>query len=655
MGPASTETAPLLFCAPSRVAESEKELRTLFWADLRRLWAHTLGDPRICIAVLDGPVDTSHPSLQGAHVTEVETLHRDTTGAGLDLAHGTHVASILFGRHDGPVRGIAPHCHGLLVPIFESEDAGQLRPCSQLDLARAILQATALGAHVINISGGEYVAGGAAHPLLVQAVRACVQSGALIVAAAGNDGCECVNIPAALDSVLAVGAMNARGEPLGLSNWGDPYLTQGILAPGEQILGANPNGSTVRRSGTSFATAIVSGIAALLLSLQRQRGQQPDPRRVRHALLRSALACASQPIMDCRRLLAGRLNIPGAVSFLTRGVHNMAEATEVQVSESPGDALEEKATAVAVAAPPPRPATHPSVRPSEASSCGCRCPAAGSGRQLVFALGQIGYDLISEARLDSLVQKMAGQAGGTTPERVLAFDPKKLLTYLETNPWDAAAVEWTLKVDGAPIYAIRPQGAFAARCYEELRDFLKQRLEEGAERVSIPGVIAGKATLLLGQVVPVIVPDLRGMYSWSTAALVEAVAGPAPPAEAPEAAKQAHAQMRAGVENFLQRVYHELRNFGLLPRERALNFVATNAFEAAQVYHGAIRERMELESINVVLSPVSRPGSDCWDVEVYFFYPERQVQTVRKVYRFTVDVSDTVPVTVGTTRSWFTR
>jgi cyanobactin maturation PatA/PatG family protease len=304
---------------------------------------------------------------------------------------------------------------------------------------------------------------------------------------------------------------------------------------------------------------------------------------------------------------------------------------------------------------PPQPAPGPSVRPSEGSSCGCGCPPTGAARQLVFALGQIGYDLISEARLDSLVQKMAGQAGGTTPERVLAFDPRNLLAYLEKNPWDAAAVEWTLNVDGSPIYAIRPQGAFAADAYKELRDFLKHRVEEGAERVSIPGVVAGKARLLLGQVVPVIVPDLRGMYSWSTAALVEAVAGPAPAAEAPEAEKQAHAGQRAGVENFLQRVYHELRNLGLLPRERALNFAATNAFEVARIYQAAIKEKMELESINVVASPISRPGSDCWDVEVYFFYPERQVQTVRRVHRFTVDVSDTVPVMIGTTRSWFTR
>jgi cyanobactin maturation PatA/PatG family protease len=273
----------------------------------------------------------------------------------------------------------------------------------------------------------------------------------------------------------------------------------------------------------------------------------------------------------------------------------------------------------------------------------------------VFALGQIGYDLVSEARLDSLVQKMAGQAGGTTPERVMAFDPRKILAYLEKNHWDAAAVEWTLNVDGAPIYAIRPQGAFAADAYKELRRCLQDRVEEGAERVSIPGVVAGQARLLLGQVVPVIVPDLRGMYSWSTAALVEAVVGPAPAAEASESEKQSHARKKAGVVNFLERVYHELRNLGLVPRERALNFAATNAFEVERIYHAAIQENMELESVNVVPSPLSRPGSDCWDVELYFFYPERQVQTVRKVYRFTVDVSDTVPVTVGTTRSWFTR
>ncbi len=53
--------------------------------------------------------------------------------------------------------------------------------------------------------------------------------------------------------------------------------------------------------------------------------------------------------------------------------------------------------------------------------------------------------------------------------------------------------------------------------------------------------------------------------------------------------------------------------------------------------------------------PVGRPGSECWDVEVYFFYPELRMHTERKVYRFTVDVSDTAPRQRGATRPWRTR
>jgi hypothetical protein len=631
---------------------------------LGELWAQTQGDPGIGIGVLDGPVDLYHPSLRGADLRQLETLVSSAVDGGPAARHGTHVASLIFGQPHSPLEGVAPRCRGVILPVFASAAGGGLEACSQVDLARALLQAVRQGVRLVNVSGGQLSPAGSAHPLLADAVRECGRQGILIVAAAGNEGCECFQVPAALEAVLAVGAMDGRGEPLASSNWGGAYQSQGILAPGQDLLGAQPGGGVARQSGTSFATALVTGVAALLLSLQRKRGREPDTRAVREALLQSAIGCAARPVPDCRRLLAGRLNVSGAVNYLFRGVSAMSETANV-ASGGPGPDLSTGPAGVSPKpdAParglqgPPLPAD--AVVPSGAAG-GCACPGAAAP-SLVFALGQIGFDFVNEARLDSFVQRLAGQAGAATAERVLAFDPRRLLTYLNANPFEAASLEWTLLLDGHPVYAIRPLGPFAADVYAVLRTFLNERLGDEIERVSISGVVAGKTRLLMGQTVPVIVPERRGMYSWRTRDLVEKVIGPDPVKRARETQAQfaerarTHEQLKGGIHQFLERVYHGARNLGASPQDRALNHAATNAFRLGQVYEDAIREGMELESVQVTRSPVCRPDSDCWDVEAYFFYPQRQVQTVRRVHRCTIDVSDVVPVAVGPVRSWFTR
>jgi subtilisin family serine protease len=131
--------------------------------DLGLLWAQTRGDPRICIAVLDGPVDEEHPCFRGAHLTHLPTTADPACGGGAASSHGTHVASIIFGQHDGPVRGVAPGCAGLIAPIFADE--GSLSACSQLDIARGVLQAVEAGAHVINISAGQFTTASEPDPM----------------------------------------------------------------------------------------------------------------------------------------------------------------------------------------------------------------------------------------------------------------------------------------------------------------------------------------------------------------------------------------------------------------------------------------------------------------------------------------------------------
>jgi cyanobactin maturation PatA/PatG family protease len=644
------------------------------------LWSETTGDPRVVVAVLDGPVDRAHPSLARAHLETIESAAPVVPRPdGPATRHGTLVASLIFGRHEpeSPVWGMAPGCRGLVVPVFgDDEDPGSVGPgpsslpqCSQLDLARGILLAIEHGARIVNISGGRPMPAASAEPILVGAVDRALRRGILVVAAAGNDGWRCAHVPAALPGVLAVGARDAPGRPTDSSDRGGVCRPADLLAPGIGWLGARAGGGTAVVAGTSYATAIVSGAAALIASLALRRGRRLDGARIRRILLDSARESFDDPVSG-RRRPAGRLDLITAGRWLRARAPLMSDEFPV-LGPSPGAArpaiVAEAGSAAAVhpiagvdgrrAIPteaPSAPDTSRSidarpVTPPEGCDCAsCQAKATAATTGLVFALGQVGYDLVSEARRDSIQQHMGG--AGPNPA-----DPARMLDYLEDNPWEAASILWTLNSDQTPLYAIAPAGPFAGKVYELLREFLADQVNDRVELVSIPGRLAGRARLLNGQVVPAVVPEPRGMYSWTTGALVRAAGGESPPDGASADGRAAHAARAQGVRGFLDRVYHELRNLGLTAEDRALNYAATNAFQVEKIFESAIQESMELDTIEVERSPIARPDSDCWDVKIHFFYLGRPVQTVRKVFRFTVDVSDVVPVTVGPTRSWFVR
>jgi hypothetical protein len=380
---------------------------------LAELQQRTLGDNRICVAVVDGPVDHGHPAFDGADFRPLNEAWPSQRLDGPTAAHGTIVASVIFGQPGGPVRGIAPACRGLSVPVF----AGERPRTSQLELARGIEMAVEAGAHVINVSGGQLSASGEAEDVLARAVRFCLERNVLVVAAAGNDGCFCTHVPAALPSVLAVGALDDNGEPMAMSNWGAAYQRQGILAPGADIPGAVPGGGTTTASGTSLATPIVAGVAALLLSVQLRAGREPDPLAVGAALLSSADPCEFDRPGACARFLTGKLNIGRAVRAVTTNETELADTTEDLCGCGGVDGPEARCTctdtaenpvpaAVMAAAAPPVPAVASSAPRVVTASAE---PGAAPFQQLVYAIGSLGYDFGSEARRDSFKQQMLPQ------------------------------------------------------------------------------------------------------------------------------------------------------------------------------------------------------------------------------------------------------
>ncbi|WP_019509117.1 PatA/PatG family cyanobactin maturation protease [Pleurocapsa sp. PCC 7319] len=659
---------------------------------IQQLWSKTKGDPKICVAILDGLVDQTHPCFEGANLARLPTLvEGEASLDGTMSTHGTHVTSIIFGQPNSALPGIAPKCKGSIVPVFSDRQ----RSLSQLDLARAIEQAVSAGADIINISGGQLTDDGEAEDWLKRAVRLCQENNVLIVAAAGNDGCECLHVPAALPAVLAVGAMDGLGQPLEISNWGKTYQSQGILAPGENILGAKPGGGTVRLSGTSFATPIVTGVAALLLSLQHQYGEI-DPQQVRTALLKTALPCDFSLKNDHQRCLVGKLDIFSALKYLTGEIMtkelqtieasgcgcggNDNTSTEVLANTAVSNELETESKQTVVSNSEDREvksselvtasaaetmytsntsADRTTSMPTQSANFvnASQAPSNISEVNLVYALGTLGYDFGSEARRDSFKQFMSGVAiepGILVPAN--PYDARQMVDYLGENLSEAKSLIWTLNMELTPIYAIEPVGTFARDVYEVFQEFLSGQVQaedndEYIERVSIPGRITGRTVRLFsGQIVPVIEPESpRGMYGWKVNTLV----GSALEAVRTQEGDVDEQQMRRSLGSFLNRVYYDLRNLGQTSQDRALNFAATNAFQAASTFSEAVATGMELDSINVQKSPFCRLDSDCWDVQLKFFDPENS-RRAKKVFRFTIDVSDLVPVTLGEVRSWST-
>jgi cyanobactin maturation PatA/PatG family protease len=664
-------------------------------AGLTRLWQRTTGDERVTVAVVDGLIEQHHPALTRVKLTELREVWPGGPASGQAAAHGTAVASVLFGRHDGPVPGVAPGCRAVSVPVF-----AEGRRTSQLDLARAIELAADAGAHVINVSGGQLTEAGEAEDVLARAIRQCVEQNVLVVAAAGNDGCLCDHVPAALDGVLAVGACDEHGRPLAISNFGPGSRRQGLLALGHEVLVAVPGGGSGRMSGTSLAAPVVAGVAALLLSLQLQQGRKPDPLAIGRLLLATADPCdlpdsagqAGQAGHACAPYLNGTLNITKAVTAMTTSTSPSSAAATTTPPAGPADQAPAMTAAAGVVAcgagpepggcgcstdpapapgvlisaaqavPTPAPTSTGEFVPAGQAHTGVRAsaePGAAAARRLVYALGTLGYDFGTEARRDTFKQLMPGVQVDGVNLPANPYDPSQMVGYLRDNPSEARPLIWTLNLDLTPIYAIEPVGGYGPGVFERLVEFLDRQLKaeddvDFVDRISVPGTLPGRTVRLFnGQHVPVIEINLtRGLYGWSVASLAHAVLAECDvPAHNHPGAVPGQHQLSNAVADFLQRIYYDLRNFGATSRDRALNYAATNAVQARQTLAEALGRGMALKDIETEKSPYGRPDSDCWDVKLRFFDPDNS-KRAKRVYRFTIDVKDVLPVTLGPVRSW---
>jgi len=240
--------------------------------DIENAWAawEAAGSPdnRVILAVLDQGVDLAHPDLVNRILTGIDyDFIDDDNDAVLEDVyefHGTHVAGIAAAEmNDTGIAGVAGPANVKILPVrvLDSEGIG-----TNWSVSQGIRWAADHGANIINMSlgGSDY------SYTVAEAVAYAQGKGALVVAAAGNNGEQITDVyPATLPGVLTVTAVDRNLYSANFSNYG-PEIE--VAAPGVDILSTIPWESTGETgvkgydslSGTSMATPFVSGLAALI-------------------------------------------------------------------------------------------------------------------------------------------------------------------------------------------------------------------------------------------------------------------------------------------------------------------------------------------------------------------------------------------------------
>ncbi|WP_158510511.1 S8 family serine peptidase [Actinoplanes friuliensis] len=276
---------------------------------VNRAWDTTKGSGGIVVAVVDTGVKKL-PDLSGRVLAGKDFVNNDSNPDD-DQGHGTMTAGVIAagGNNGVGVAGICWYCKILPVKVLDSSGAG-----SYSNIAQGIRWSADKGADIINLSLG----GASDSQLLRDAVAYATGKGALVIAAAGNDGKSSQHYPAAIPAVLAVGASTSNDSRYSWSNYGSSWVD--IAAPGCNPAQAR-NGLVGQFCGTSSATPFVSGVAALLASTS----PAPTSAAIRAALTTTATKISGNWVASS----SGRINAATALAVLSGDDHVVPAASFV--------------------------------------------------------------------------------------------------------------------------------------------------------------------------------------------------------------------------------------------------------------------------------------------------------------------------------------
>ena len=272
----------------------------------------------ISVCIVDTGIDMTHPDIADANLVAyrdfVQGDHQIIQDRGNDF-HGTMMAGILVANGE-QFKGAAPNVDLVIAAALDSDGATR----SESDVADAVEWCWAvMDVDIISLSlGGDPDPENPLGSLTANAVGDALDNGVFVVAAAGNSGgagtdVTDVSVPANVDGVIAVGAVDRNGDlwertATGSATEGaagdarlEPNQKPEVTAPGVDIISTSDSAFTVPYSastGTSDATVFVTGALALILERHGSELPEPDSRRMGILLVKQALAdsCTPNPL-----------------------------------------------------------------------------------------------------------------------------------------------------------------------------------------------------------------------------------------------------------------------------------------------------------------------------------------------------------------------
>ncbi len=302
-------------CSWNPLTPADDEVERSEWAfeitGINALNANAYWGQDVTIGVVDTGVDITHPDLVALKVDGWADLVNGKTSPYDDNGHGTHIVGILGAN--GDILGAVPSASFIIVKAIAGDGSG-----SDADVGAGIRHCADAGADIIVLSlGGDQ----RFFDIGDQSAQACqyaIDSGVVVVAAAGNDGANDdgdVSSPAHVEGVIAVGAIDAEKAIAPFSSRGDnegrwdlppplpdpddtedPHKKPEVVAPGVEIVSTYIEGGYAGASGTSQAVAFVGGgIALALASNPSAIGTSASAvQSLKSALMRTAEKCPKQ-------------------------------------------------------------------------------------------------------------------------------------------------------------------------------------------------------------------------------------------------------------------------------------------------------------------------------------------------------------------------